>query len=104
MLDTLATKSDLAAVRADLTTEIAKLETRLTYKLYGGLAILVMLVKGLDFLIGPQVTPARFQPPATGLENAPSGATAWLVVCRRPGRSRLLGPLRVSGGIFHKRL
>ena len=57
MLDTLATKSDLAelqaATRADLTTEIAKLETRLTNRLYGGLAIWVMLVKGLDFLIGP---------------------------------------------------
>ena len=46
MLDTIATKFDLK-------TEIATLETRLTNKLYGGLALWVMLVKGLDFLIGP---------------------------------------------------
>ena len=48
-----ATKGDITELRADLKTEIAKLETRFTNKLYGGIAILLVLSKVLDFLIGP---------------------------------------------------
>ena len=46
------TKSDIAELRADLKTAIATLETRFTNKLYAGIAILLVLSKALDFLIG----------------------------------------------------
>ena len=46
--ENVATKSDIALVRAD----IEKLELRLTLKLYAAVAAGVGLVKALDFLVG----------------------------------------------------
>ncbi len=46
--ENVATKSDIALVRADM----EKLELRLTLKLYGTVAAGVGLVKALDFLVG----------------------------------------------------
>ena len=45
------TKSDIAELRADLKTALATLETRFTNKLYAGIAVLLVLSKALDFLI-----------------------------------------------------
>ena len=46
--ENVATKSDIALVRADM----EKLELRLTLKLYAAVAAGVGLVKALDFLVG----------------------------------------------------
>ena len=46
--ESVATKSDIASVRADM----EKLELRMTLKLYAAVAAGVGLVKVLDFLIG----------------------------------------------------
>ena len=46
--ENVATKSDIASVRADM----EKLELRMTLKLYAAVAAGVGLVKVLDFLIG----------------------------------------------------
>ena len=47
-----ATKTDLATVKADLTAQIEKLELRMTNKLYAAVVVGVGLIKALDFLIG----------------------------------------------------
>lgn len=46
--ENVATKSDIALVRADM----EKLELRLTLKFYAAVAVGVGLVKALDFLVG----------------------------------------------------
>ena len=79
LIDDLATKADIDALRA----EMKVLELRMTIKLYTGLGMAVAGVKALDFLIGL---------------NAPPAATGQ--VCRRgiaaPVSFRLL-PLSAPG-------
>ena len=50
--ETVATKTDIVELRADLKSAIATLETRFTNKLYAGIAALLVLSKVLDWLIG----------------------------------------------------
>ena len=52
-LDTITARLDTFATKADLTTEIARLEARFTNRIYAGIATLLVLSKALDFLIGP---------------------------------------------------
>ena len=52
LVDDLATKADIDALRAELRGDMKDLELRMTIKLFGGLGMAVAGVKALDFLIG----------------------------------------------------